>query len=348
LIRNENDQDTFEINGMGRLRQRPSAFTSVIYQAAGPVYTDRSTNASQTAATGTGTVELPTGGGNRVYIAHRSPFSHVHVDIATAAIYSGGVTATLTIEYYNGSSWANLTTAQPANGSVVTDGTAATSSGGDPGPFVQSGTITFAPPTGWKKDAPAEAVAAGVVEALYWIRVLTAANAADNSPTAAVIRPGSVNCFEVYAGNLDTVSAFLVDANANVQVNGRLRYSDELVHTSAKTQTKSANYTMTAADSGYVTYIDTDAFTITLPDCTTMPAGTTYTFVNVGGDGTVLITISPNANDMIQGVGLTGANDKDILNTKATAKHGDLVTIVNDKVDGWVVSRMHGTWARQA
>jgi hypothetical protein len=119
-----------------------------------------------------------------------------------------------------------------------------------------------------------------------------------------------------------------------------LKISDSL-----SVQTKSANYTMTAADSGYETYIDTDAFTITLPSTV---AGLTYTFVNAGSDGTVKINIAPAAADKIQGCGLTAADNKALINTKATAKFGDKVTIVGDGGDGWIIQSMIGTWAREA
>lgn len=116
------------------------------------------------------------------------------------------------------------------------------------------------------------------------------------------------------------------------------------VSDNVKAQTKSANYTMTAADSGFVTYIDTDAKVITLPSTA---AGLTYTFVNAGADGTVAINISPAAIDQIQGCGLTAADDKDLINTKATAKLGDSVTIVGDATGGWIIQSMVGTWVRE-
>ena len=125
----------------------------------------------------------------------------------------------------------------------------------------------------------------------------------------------------------------------------KLVYSSEAVHLNVKTQTKSANYTMTAADSGYITYVDTDAVVITLPATV---VGMCFTIVNAGKDGTVGVTISPNASDKIQGIGLTAADNKDLINTKATAKKGDLVTLVGDGVDGWFVAQCHGTWAREA
>lgn len=108
------------------------------------------------------------------------------------------------------------------------------------------------------------------------------------------------------------------------------------------TQTKSANYTLTAADSGKITYVDTDAFDLTLPATV---VGYTYTIINAGLDGAVLVTISPNVNDKIVGGGLTGSNDGDLTNTKSSAKRGDYVRLVADGVNGWFVQELRGTWA---
>jgi len=129
-----------------------------------------------------------------------------------------------------------------------------------------------------------------------------------------------------------------------VVVTETLQYLDESVHASAASQTKSAAYTMKADDSGRITYIDTDAFDITLPATV---VGITYTFVNAGADGAVAINISPNSSDLIEGIGFTTADDKDAINTKATAKKGDLLEIVGNGTTGWLVVRAHGTWARE-
>jgi len=109
-----------------------------------------------------------------------------------------------------------------------------------------------------------------------------------------------------------------------------------------KTQIKSANYTMTATDSGLTTYINTDAVVITLPATV---VGYVYTFVNVGAAGAVGFNISPAAVDKIIGGGLSGSDDEDIINTKATAKTGDRIKIIGDGVNGWFVQEMYGTWA---
>lgn len=111
-------------------------------------------------------------------------------------------------------------------------------------------------------------------------------------------------------------------------------------------ETLSANKTLDAEDSGKVFFVDTDAFTITLPAIATGLDG--VKIVNIGAFGAVLVTISPNASDMILGPDITGADDKDLLNTKATARRGDYVVLGGNDADGYSVLEMTGTWARQA
>ena len=109
-------------------------------------------------------------------------------------------------------------------------------------------------------------------------------------------------------------------------------------------ETKSANYTVDALDSGKIIYVDTDAVIITLP---ATDAGITVTVANAGSFGTVGVTIAPNAVDQINGNDITAADDKDLVNTKATAQRGDFVTLVADGTDGWFVTAQRGTWTRQ-
>ena len=113
----------------------------------------------------------------------------------------------------------------------------------------------------------------------------------------------------------------------------------------AARETKSDDYTVDALDSGKIIYVDTDAKTITLP---ATDAGITVTLVNAGSFGTVALTIDPNANDQINGNDITAADNKDYVNTKATAQRGDFVTLVADGTDGWFITAQRGTWAREA
>lgn len=133
-------------------------------------------------------------------------------------------------------------------------------------------------------------------------------------------------------------------ATDELTVKGKLEYWDEIVHKYAVVQTKSANYTMTEADVGKITYVDTDGVVITLPATV---VGMEFTIVNAGADGTVGVSISPNAADKIMGIGLTSADDKDLINTKATARKGDMVKLIGDGVNGWYVTACNGTWDRE-
>ena len=69
--------------------------------------------------------------------------------------------------------------------------------------------------------------------------------------------------------------------------------------------------------------------------------------VNIGAFGTVAVTVSPNANDMIEGPDITAADDKDIVNTKATANRGDYIKLEYGDANGWAIIEIKGTWARE-
>lgn len=111
-------------------------------------------------------------------------------------------------------------------------------------------------------------------------------------------------------------------------------------------EVKSANYTLDAEDTGKLIWVDTDAFTLTLPAIADGLSG--VKIVNGGGFGTIAVTISPAAADKIHGPDITSADDKDLINTKATARRGDYVVLDFGDADGYAVAEMVGTWARQA
>src|SRR3990167_8063776 len=109
--------------------------------------------------------------------------------------------------------------------------------------------------------------------------------------------------------------------------------------------TKVDNYTVPADESGATYLIGTDAKVFTLP---ATAKGLRYRFVNIGADGAVLLAISPAAADAIFGGGLTSVDDKDLNNTKATAKEGDTVELLGDGDQGWLVLSLVGIWAKEA
>lgn len=107
---------------------------------------------------------------------------------------------------------------------------------------------------------------------------------------------------------------------------------------------KSANYTVDATNTGQWLWVDTDAVVITLPAV----EGINFVRVgNLGSYGTVGISVAPNAADMIEGPGITAADNKAIVNTKATAQRGDWIEIANGDANGWS-AKFKGIWARAA
>jgi hypothetical protein len=111
-------------------------------------------------------------------------------------------------------------------------------------------------------------------------------------------------------------------------------------------ETISADKTLDAEDSGKLFWVDTDAKVITLPAIATGLDGVMV--VNGGAFGAVAVNISPAAADMILGPDVTGADNKDLINTKATAKRGDFVVFGGNDADGYSVLALRGTWAREA
>lgn len=108
---------------------------------------------------------------------------------------------------------------------------------------------------------------------------------------------------------------------------------------------KSASFTVLASQSGMTFLCKAVDMVMTLPASV---AGLVYTFiVHTVSSGTGL-SIDPVAADAIMGNGLTSVDDKDLINTAATDAEGDSVTIVGDGADGWWITSINGTWAKEA
>lgn len=112
------------------------------------------------------------------------------------------------------------------------------------------------------------------------------------------------------------------------------------------------NKTLSELDNNNILVVTADAKTLTLPATT---EGLRFFVVNGGAAGTVGITVSPNASDKIMGgysydglsVRLSGTDNKDLVNTKATALKGDYLILVADGVDGWYVEHAVGVWTEE-
>ena len=121
------------------------------------------------------------------------------------------------------------------------------------------------------------------------------------------------------------LASFFVDSNAEV---------------------KTANYTVIINDDSGATIVSVlDGFVATLPS---LDSGNTITFVNMAEDGEAEFSISPAALDSITYAG-SAVDDKDLINTKATSKKGDSVTLASlDGTVSWQVVAVRGIWAKEA
>jgi hypothetical protein len=116
-------------------------------------------------------------------------------------------------------------------------------------------------------------------------------------------------------------------------------YGDKVRETLA-----AATLTLDAQDTGKYIFC-TVTTVVTLPATATALAD--VTLVCMAPFGTAQISASPAADDKIMGPNLAGANDKDLINTLATAKRGDRVTLTAGHTDGYVTNALVGTWAAE-
>ena len=110
----------------------------------------------------------------------------------------------------------------------------------------------------------------------------------------------------------------------------------------------SGTKTFDAEDTGKLFCVDDagDGDALTLPAIATGLDG--IAIMAIGAFGTTAVTISPNASDMILGPDITGADNKDLILTKATQRRGDFVILGGNDADGYAVLALRGTWAREA
>lgn len=108
---------------------------------------------------------------------------------------------------------------------------------------------------------------------------------------------------------------------------------------------KTANYTLLTTDNGKYFSSLTDGMEFTLPS---VAAGYIFTIYNIARAGFAGISISPAALDFIAWAGNV-TDDKDLINTKATAQYGDFVTLKsNTALTGWEVVASRGIWDKEA
>ena len=85
----------------------------------------------------------------------------------------------------------------------------------------------------------------------------------------------------------------------------------------------------------------------------TLPAvanlGAAFWIVNGAADGT-LMTLAVNASDKFLWdiAGAAGTDDKNAINTAATAKKGDFIKVQYGSANGWIITEMGGIWVDEA
>lgn len=148
--------------------------------------------------------------------------------------------------------------------------------------------------------------------------------------------------FVGFAYRFDSSGIMIVDFNAANYQDPYAAYGSPEFY-----ELKSANYTLDIQDNGKVIFVDTDAVVITIPAVAT-PVN--VAIVNIGAYGTVTVNVSPAAADGIHAPDIAYVDNKDHINTKATAQRGDLVVLSTSAGDanGSAVLNQIGTWAQQA
>jgi len=136
--------------------------------------------------------------------------------------------------------------------------------------------------------------------------------------------------------------------------------SNQVVRERRQTNVLTTTQTISEGSSTKDFSIATDALVITLPLITTDNLGLELTFRNTGADANNIITLSPASADGFNGgfpfvTGSTasmnrasGTVNKDWINTKATSKRGDWVTIKAVALTAWYVQGGQGVWASEA
>lgn len=205
IVESENFDRMMELDHRGRTQFRPASFSRVLYEVGG-AFTDYTLAANRSLASASDTVQLPTGASNTLYLRLPQVFNSIHFAIGTANAYAAGATILMQVATDN-STWIDAATNQPANGSVLTDGTR-----GANGPFEVTGDVTFAPPAAWARTTPTVLASVDAVPG-YWARIIVTGTASSQNGLADVIRPGRANSFEVMFGANDATPGIAGGSN---------------------------------------------------------------------------------------------------------------------------------------
>jgi hypothetical protein len=143
----------------------------------------------------------------------------------------------------------------------------------------------------------------------------------------------------VYIGRVSRyVSSGVVEVEFD-SINGVDPYAGRVYETLS-----AATKTLDLEDSGKTIFV-TATSVITLP---ATAVALDIILVCMGAYGTVQISADPNASDKIVGPDLTGVDNKDYINTLATAQRGDFLAMKGGHTDGYIIYGKRGTWAAEA
>jgi predicted RecA/RadA family phage recombinase len=200
---------------------------------------------------------------------------------------------------------------------------------------------------------PTSTILAGIIGALAIVGIFGFAKDDTSGPVIAAGDPVFWDAANSQATNLGaagfkrigtaTEAAGASTAVVNVRINDGVTLPAALQN--KVWEAVAVNKTLDAEDVGKVMLVTADAVVITLPATAAKMA---FVIANGGADGAVGLSVSPDAADKIMGADLAGVGNKDRINTKATAKRLDFVSIFGDAVDGYVVEAERGTWAAEA
>jgi hypothetical protein len=104
--------------------------------------------------------------------------------------------------------------------------------------------------------------------------------------------------------------------------------------------------TFDAEDCGKLFWCTGDGSALTLPAIAAGVSG--FKLVAGGAFGSMAMTVSPNASDLILARDLAAVDDKDLLLTKATQRRGDFVELIAGDADGYMATRIRGIWTKEA
>lgn len=132
----------------------------------------------------------------------------------------------------------------------------------------------------------------------------------------------------------------------------KITTSNDVLRARSKQTTISATGSVDINQAGGEFNIATDALVISLPTITAENIGAEFTFRNTGADGNNIITLSPASTDAIHGtvaaVQSGGVDNKDWINTKATANKGDWCSIKAVALTDWYLTGGDGVWASES